>query len=84
MLLAVSLRAMSNLISCKNMKILVVVVQRFTQQTEKEEEEGEMDGWSGMREGRFVLACWMGARGRLGRNCRISAVGGRRKGLDAF
>lgn len=38
----------------------------------------------------FVFACllagWMGAKGRLGRNCRTSVVGlgGRTRGLDAF
>ena len=43
--LAVPLRAVSNFISCKNTKIPAVVVTRFTQQTEKEEEEeGGMDG----------------------------------------
>lgn len=44
MQLAVPLRAMSNFISSKNMKIPVVVVMRFTQQMEKGEEEGGMDG----------------------------------------
>lgn len=65
--LAVPLRTMSNFISCKNMKIPLVVVTWFTQQTEKEEEEEEGGGGRGggeMREGE-VCACLLdGSQGK--------------------
>lgn len=56
----------------------MVVIMRFTQQLENEEEDGArgvLRCWGEMREGGFAFNCWMEARGRLGRNCRISAVG---------